>query len=546
MRTSQQSIRRDRRSAALASFVHGLSLKHKLIAILMLTCLSSLTLVGLVFGAWEWTALRHNLVQDLSAHAEILADNCKTAITFHDAAEAGTVLRSVGAIPTILAAGVYRSEGDLFAAYRRKGTSVILPRPDEQRGGHWRVGRALVLQKPILLNGQRIGTICLLANLDSLYVRLQRSIIVIVGIVLLSSLAAYLISCRLQRVISAPILQLADVARWVSEKKEYTVRAAQTGPDEVGLLIQAFNEMLGQIEQRDVALVEANEQSEARVRARTTELMATNERLTTEIGARRKTERALAEANDQLASTVDHLRRSNKELQDFAYVAAHDLKAPLRGIGTLADWIATDYADKFDEAGRQQMQLLKGRVKRLSELINGILHYAEIGRVAGRPETVELGPLVAETIALLHPPAQIRVEVEGPLPTVFGERLRLRQIFHHLLDNAVKYMNKPQGRIAVACTDEGAVWRFAVADNGPGIEEKYFGKIFQIFQTLAPRDERESIGIGLPIAKKIVELFGGSIWVESTPGAGATFFFTLPKNAVPESRTLVARGTSLN
>jgi signal transduction histidine kinase len=305
--------------------------------------------------------------------------------------------------------------------------------------------------------------------------------------------------------------------------------------------------MLGQIQQRDVALVEANEQSEARVSERTAELQRANERLTQEITARRRTDSALAAANERLADTVVDLRRSNKELQDFAYVAAHDLKAPLRGIGTLADWIATDYADKLDEAGRQQLGLLKRRVTRLTALINGILHYSEICRLTDRWEAVDLGKLVPETIALLDPPAHIQVVVRGELPAVVSEKVRLGQVFHNLIDNAIKYMDKPQGRVEIGCTDQGRTWRFEVADNGPGIEERHFEKIFQMFQTLAPRDQRESTGIGLPIVKKIVELFGGRVWVESKPGIGSTFFFTLPKQAAgAEREALVMEQASLN
>ena len=228
-------------------------------------------------------------------------------------------------------------------------------------------------------------------------------------------------------------------------------------------------------------------------------------------------------------------------------MAAHDLKAPLRGIGTLADWIASDYADKFDEPGRQQLGLLKRRVTRLAELINGILHYSEIGRLTNRREIVDLGKLVPETIALLDPPAHIQVVVRGELPALVSEKVRLGQVFHNLIDNAIKFMDKPQGRIEIGCTDQGGAWQFGVTDNGPGIEERHFEKIFQMFQTLAPRDQRESTGIGLPIVKKIVELFGGRIWVESKPGLGSTFFFTLPKQAAgTEREVLVMEGASLN
>lgn len=532
---------------SLSTLVRGLSLKHKLVGIVMLTCIGAVVLVGVVFGAWEWTALRHTMAQDLAAHAEILADNCKASITFHDAADASTSLRTVGAVPSIMVACVYTGDGKLFATYVRQGATGVLPRPETLRGNHRFTWDSLVLARPVLLDGERIGTVCLKANLAPMHQRLERTIIVIAAILLLASLAAYLVSSRLQRIISSPILDLAEMARFVSEKKEYTVRAEPTGDDEVGLLIQAFNGMLEQIQQRDAALVEANEQLETRVHERTAELMTTNERLTGEVAARRKTERALAGANEQLAETVQSLRRSNKELQDFAHVAAHDLKAPLRGIGTLADWIASDYADHFDDQGRQQLQLLKGRVTRLTELINGILHYSEIGRVTNRREVVDLAKLLADTLLLLDPPAHVHVVVRGELPIVVHDKVRLGQVFHNLIDNAIKYMDKPQGRIEIRCADQGHEWQFAVSDNGCGIEARHFEKVFQMFQTLVPRDQRESTGIGLSIVKKIVELFGGRIWVESKPGEGTTFFFTLPKQGIVlEKEALVANEVCLN
>ncbi len=527
--------------------LHRLSLRQKLIAIIMLACVTALVLGGAAFIAWEWTDLRRTMIRDLAAHAEVLADNCKAAIVFHDAADAGTCLRTVGAVPSITAVGVYTRDGELFAMYVRQEAGAVLPQPGSLPSDGWFERRSLVVIRPVLLDGESIGTVCLRGSLDPLYLRLQRTILGIFGAMFLSSLVAYLISARLQRIISLPVLRLADVAHLVSEKKEYAVRAEPAGHDEVGLLIDAFNEMLGQIQQRDAALVEANEQLETRVRARTTELQSANEKLTREIAARRQTDSALATANEQLAETVEEMRRSNKELQDFAYVAAHDLKAPLRGIGTLADWIASDYGDKLDEPGRQQLDLLKRRVTRLSDLISGILQYSEIGRMTHRRELVDLGKLVPETIALLDPPAHIQVMVRDELPAVLSEKVRLEQVFHNLIDNAIKFMDKPQGRIEIGCTDQGRVWQLGVTDNGPGIEGRHFEKIFQMFQTLAPRDQHESTGIGLPIVKKIVELFGGRIWVESKPGVGSTFFFTLPKQEA-ESRegTLVAEGTSLN
>ncbi|MBP7052370.1 MAG: GAF domain-containing protein [Phycisphaerae bacterium] len=692
------------------SFAHDLSLKSKLIAIVMLTCVAALVLTGGVFAAWEWTTLHRGVVRDLTTHASILADNCRAAVTFRDTADAGEILQTVEPIPSIVVACVYAVDGELLATYVREGSRAAVPLAGDLKEHPVFSAGLLTLTQPVLLDEERIGTVCLCQSLDFMYGRIRRGATVILCVLFLSSVAAYIVSSRLQRIISRPILHLADVARLVSDKQQYSVRAQHHGKDEVGLLIDAFNEMLQQIEQRDAALVDANERLEARVQERTAELTTANRNLVREIafrkqaeqvlvqrtetlvnhqrtllrftkeikgdlqattkmateeaaktldveqvsiwffheqsselvceqsyslsgkdqgagirlrvadypayfdaiensrilavkdaredprtrafsenyfkplgimslmdvpirlhgkllgvmcyehvGAvrewsleeqdfaasvadmialqaesneRRKLERALAKANEHLAETVRDLRRSNKELQDFAYVAAHDLKAPLRGIGTLTDWIASDYADRFDEQGRQQLRLLKGRVSRLSELIDGILHYSEIGRVARRQEPVDLNQFIPETIALLNAPKHIKVVVEGPLPVVVCEKVRVGQVFRNLIDNAVKYMDKPEGRIVIGCSEQLGFWRFSISDNGPGIEAKYFEKIFQIFQTLAPRDERESTGIGLAIVKKIVELCGGSVWVESNVGQGTTFFFTLPKHKV--------------
>jgi PAS domain S-box-containing protein len=226
---------------------------------------------------------------------------------------------------------------------------------------------------------------------------------------------------------------------------------------------------------------------------------------------------------------LEQLASANQELKDFAYVVSHDLKAPLRGIKTIADWISTDYADKLDNDGKEQLSLLANRVDRMHNLIDGILQYSRIGRTEEERVQVNLNELVTEAIDMIASPENITITIENKLPTIECEQTRIMQVFQNLLSNAVKYMDKPNGQIKVGCVEEGAFWKFSVADNGPGIEEKYFEKIFKIFQTLTPRDEFESTGIGLTVVKKIVELYKGKIWLESKVGEGTTFFFTLPK-----------------
>jgi len=216
-------------------------------------------------------------------------------------------------------------------------------------------------------------------------------------------------------------------------------------------------------------------------------------------------------------------------LNDFAYIVSHELKAPLRGIRTLVEWIATDYADKLDEKGKEQMNLLSGQVVRMHNLIDGILHYSRVEHIRGEQTRVDLNKVVQNVIEMLKPPENVVIEVENELPTVLCEQTRIIQVFQNLLSNAVKHMDKPQGQIKIGCVEEDRFLKFSVADNGPGIEEKDFKKIFQIFQTLPAHGKPKGTGIGLSLVKKIVETYGGRVWVESEVGKGSVFFFTLPK-----------------
>ena len=223
------------------------------------------------------------------------------------------------------------------------------------------------------------------------------------------------------------------------------------------------------------------------------------------------------------------LEQSNKDLDQFAYVASHDLKAPLRGIANLTQWIEEDLGDKVVGETREHMSLLKGRVHRMEALIDGILLYSRAGRVRETTTQVDVDGLLAETIELLAPPAPATISVESPMPVLLTERVPLQQIFMNLLGNALKYGERADVQVTVRVADEGERVRFAIADNGPGIAPQFQERIWQIFQTLSARDKVEGTGIGLSVVRKLVESRSGTAWVESAPGKGSTFYFTWPK-----------------
>ena len=238
---------------------------------------------------------------------------------------------------------------------------------------------------------------------------------------------------------------------------------------------------------------------------------------------------ASCEARAGAAAAAGEMDAANRELAEFAYTMAYKLKTPMRAVGNLAGMISADYYDKLDEEGRQHLDILMDKTHKMCELVDDILRYSEIGRVFHKKGQVDINEVVQEAIAAIAPPANMEITIENKLPVITCERTRTVQVFQNLLDNAVKYMDKPIGKIRTGCVQDNGFWKFHVADNGPGIEEKSIKEIFNIFQTRTKGNAVESNGIGLPSARKIVEMYGGKIWVESKTGDGATFFFTLPK-----------------
>lgn len=248
-----------------------------------------------------------------------------------------------------------------------------------------------------------------------------------------------------------------------------------------------------------------------------------------DITAHKHYEQVLRERASELAAMARALKQSNEELDQFAYVTSHDLKAPLRGIANLSQWIEEDIGKSFPPEAHQQMNLLRGRVHRMEAMIDGLLQYSRVGRLKGKIETVAVASLLAEMIELLAPPASFTIEVEPGMPTLQTDKLRLQQVFQNLVGNTIKHNPRPDGRVQISGRDAGDFYEFSVTDNGPGIPAQYREKIFVIFQTLQARDRVEGTGIGLSLVKKIVETFGGAIAVDSADGGGAVFRFTWPK-----------------
>jgi signal transduction histidine kinase len=226
------------------------------------------------------------------------------------------------------------------------------------------------------------------------------------------------------------------------------------------------------------------------------------------------------------------LERSNADLEEFAYAASHDLKAPLRAISHLVQWVSEDIGETASPDTLENLKLLRGRVARMQMLVDGLLNYSRVGHTNSPVEDVDIGEVVREVVAMLAPSPGFIVGCEGAMPVIRTHRTPIQVVLENLIGNGLNHHDRPEGRVTVSARLLDGVMEFRVADDGPGIAPQFHERIFVMFQTLASRDDVESSGIGLTIVKKNVQSYGGQIWVESAPPTrGTTFVFTWKETA---------------
>lgn len=482
-------------------FLNNSSIRRKLIFASVFASASAL-LVGISVTTINDSRRRQaDFEKQAKLEIELIADYCVPALLFKDPKGAHDILMKLENIPNVHLGILYDYDGARFAVYQDSLKRGPTHYAEYMQPGKFSVDGEFIVVESITHQEEHFGTIVLVLNTEELSqdfkTLLTLRILVFIAVVTLTALLTF----GLQHSISRPILNLAQVVGDISNSHDYSLRVEKSSNDEVGVLSDSFNQMLFQIE------VQQQQKDLAR--------------------------KKLRKLNQDLEEMVKHrtqkLENANQELQDFAYIVSHDLKAPLRGINQLAHWISEDYKDVLDEPGLEKIDLLTGRVQRLDALIQGILQYSRIGRLKMNKDEIELDALINEIIESLAVPEHLIISLEGEFPVYTAEKTMVTQLFQNLLSNAIKHHDKPEGKIQVICSDQGNVWRFEVADDGPGIEEKYFDRIFKIFQTLKARDEKENTGIGLTLVRKIVDTLHGKVWVESIPNEGTSFFVEFPK-----------------
>jgi signal transduction histidine kinase len=496
-----------------------LSIHQKLIRMSMLVSTSVLVLACLAFGAYEWATFRGTMVQTLSSHAEIIGINTASALLFNDPAAASETMKTLRLRPSILSAAVYTADGALFAQYVRSDETTLLQMPerisDETESVRFH-GDYLLLSRPIRSEGERIGMVYIQSDLSEMRQRLKRYALIVFVVLGVSLLAARSVAAKLQRMVSDPILRLAETARTVSEEKNYSVRAATDNRDELGQLVQTFNEMLSQIQNRDDALQKAHDELEQRVADRTREL----ER---EVVERKRAEEVLKNYSAQLEA-------ANKELEAFSYSVSHDLRAPLRSINGFSQALLEEYRDRMDEQGRDYLKRVKAASKRMADLIDDILELSRVTRSEMRKEPVDLSALANGTASSLKEtdPERKAEFVISPNLTVRGDVRLLRVVIENLLGNAWKFTAKRDpARIEVGISEADGKRHYYVRDNGAGFDMAFSGKLFGVFQRLHSEREFQGTGIGLATVQRIIQRHGGRIWAEGEVGKGAVFYFTI-------------------
>ncbi|PVV20318.1 MAG: hypothetical protein B6D79_14575 [gamma proteobacterium symbiont of Ctena orbiculata] len=279
-------------------------------------------------------------------------------------------------------------------------------------------------------------------------------------------------------------------------------------------------------------LISRARQVRLEVEERTSQLWEVVQALNQEVIERKSAEQDLQRLNETLeqhiASRTAEAERRAQYLEQFAYVTSHDLKAPLRAVSNLAQWIEEDLREKLDDASKEQLALLRDRVKKMHDLIEGLLEYSRVGRTSDPESLVDTRELVEEIIDSLSPAENYSIKVKGKMPILKADRLQLGQVFSNLIGNSIKHHGGNKGKIRIRCENSEQFHEFSVCDDGQGIAPQYHQKIFMMFQTLESSDFESSTGIGLALVKKIVEEHGGTIKLRSNLGEGTCFFFTWP------------------
>jgi signal transduction histidine kinase len=470
----------------LRSF-HNLSIRHKLTLLFMGVVSAVLLAASVANVVSEVHTTRATMAARYSTLANIVAAQSGAALSIADVDDSGVreIVSDLAADHSICFAALFDAAGEEVVRYPADAPYRLRPSPQQPLGAVFSSGGFLdVVQEVKVNDGAAIGSIYLRATTDQLRAQIRRTMLIAVVVYLLALAVALLLSIALQRFISSPILELAELTQRVSKEHNYSLSVERYGHDELGTLCDGFNTMLAEIRRRDNELERYN----------------------------------------------DELLRSNDELRQFAFVASHDLQEPLRSITSFCNMLKDECQNELTPDASDYIERIVSGAGRMKSLVVDLLSYSRVNRDEQKPFTVvRMHEVMGDVLENL----QGSIEASAAdiswrdLPTICGDRSQLVQLLQNLVGNAILYRRDEAPSIRVEATPRGDDWEFAVRDNGIGIAREHYDQIFEIFKRLHRRNEYPGTGIGLAVCKKIVQRHGGQIWVESQLDEGSVFRFTI-------------------
>jgi signal transduction histidine kinase/ActR/RegA family two-component response regulator len=508
---SQQSsqVTMCHRAKRLAVF-RNLSFRSKITILMSLTSAVALLMACAMQMVHDGMNMHRDAMRRLASQAEIIGLNTIASLVFEEAASASETLAALRTEPQVVAAGLYSKDGHLFAAYYGDRDRAEMPESHLRLPFEQEIDGQM-LSQPIMHKGEQVGAIFLQFDLQEIQAHIRGQIVVVASIMFAALAMAFLTASRLQGVLTKPVLHLADVARDVSRRKDYSVRATKFGDDELGELTEAMNDMLEQIQARDSALHQAHDELEERVRERTRDLET----------AKKAAEVAASAKSDFLANM------------------SHEIRTPMTAILGYTDLLLE--GDQSSSDRLVSMQTIRRNGQHLLAVINDILDITKIeaGRMTIERIPCDLCQVVEDVASLMRVRAlekglKFAVEYRGPVPKqIQSDPTRLRQIIMNLVGNAIKFTSRGEVRVVVSLVgivpERKHVMRFEIMDTGIGLTEQQCKRLFCAFSQADTSTTRRfgGTGLGLAISKHLSHLLGGDISVESALGKGSTFMATI-------------------